>query len=131
MSYDQNKPENAMVGEVIRLAMKVHSRFGPGLLESAYRECLAYELRKAGYTVETEKSLPLIYEEIRLEHGYRMDLLVNSILVVEIKTVDQLIDVHFAQVKTYLAVGEYKLGLILNFKVAHLRDGIRRVANKL
>lgn len=125
------KIENELVYATVGLAMKVHSRFGPGLLESAYRECLAYELRRSGYKVEVEKSLPLVYEEVRLNHGYRIDLLVNDRLVVEIKSVDALLDVHFAQVMTYLKVGNYRLGLLLNFKVAHLKSGIRRVANNL
>lgn len=124
-----DKIENTLTTMTIGFAMKVHSRFGPGLLESAYRECLAYELRKANHKVDVEKSLPLIYEEIRLNHGYRMDLLVDDKLVVEIKSVDYLLDVHFAQLRTYLKVGDYRIGLLLNFKVAHLRDGIRRVAN--
>jgi len=123
------KVENIIVSDVVKFAMKIHTRFGPGLLESAYRECLAYELRKTGYSVEIEKSLPLIYEEIRLNHGYRMDLLINNKLVIEIKCADMLLDVHFAQLMTYLKVGDYRLGLLLNFKVAHLRDGIKRVAN--
>lgn len=111
--------------------MKVHSRLGPGLLESAYRECLAYELRKNGYSVEVEKALPLVYDDIRLNHGYRIDLLVNNCLVLELKTVENFTDVHFAQIMTYLKVGNYKLGLLLNFNVSHLRHGIRRVVNGL
>jgi GxxExxY protein len=126
-----NTGEDKISGTVIGLAMKVHSRFGPGLLESAYRECLAYELRKHNYTVEVEKSLPLVYEELRLEHGYRIDLLVNEKLVLELKCVEVFTPVHFAQVMTYLKVGDYRLGLLINFKVAHLRDGIRRVVNGL
>jgi GxxExxY protein len=115
----------------IGLAMKVHSRLGPGLLESAYRECLAYELRKKGCGVETEKALPLVYDEIKLNHGYRIDLLVDNCLVLELKTVEAFTDVHFAQMMTYLKVGNYRLGLLLNFNVSHLRQGIRRVVNGL
>lgn len=121
--------ENELTYNTINLAMKVHSRFGPGLLESAYRECLAYELRKGGYTVEVEKSMPLIYEEVKLNQGYRMDIVVNGQLVIEIKSVDTLLNVHFAQIMTYLKLGDYRLGLLLNFNVAHLRDGIKRVVN--
>lgn len=131
MNWDNSKVENKLAGMTITLAMKVHTRFGPGLLESAYRECLAYELRKAGHQVETEKSLPLIYEEVRLDHGYRIDLLLDRKLVVELKSVDAITDVHLAQVMTYLKVGDYRLALLINFKVAHLRDGIKRIANKL
>jgi GxxExxY protein len=125
------KIENVLAYTTIGLAMKVHSKLGPGLLESAYRECLAYELRKSNLDVAVEKGLPLVYEEIKLNHGYRIDLLVNDKLVIEIKSVDVLMDVHFAQVMTYLKVGDYRLGLLLNFKVAHLRYGIKRVVNDL
>jgi GxxExxY protein len=131
MHHYNQELESALATSSIGLAMKIHSRFGPGLLESAYRECLAYELRKAGYRVESEKSLPLVYEEVRISQGYRIDLLVNDKLVIELKSVDALLDVHFAQVMTYLRVGDYRLGLLINFKVAHLRDGIKRVANNL
>ncbi|HEX8060962.1 MAG TPA: GxxExxY protein [Cyclobacteriaceae bacterium] len=123
--------EDAISRATIGLAMKVHSRLRPGLLESAYRECLAYELRKKGFGVETEKSLPLVYDDIKLNHGYRIDVLIDNCLVLELKTVEHFIDVHFAQMMTYLKVGNYKLGLLLNFNVSHLRDGIRRVVNGL
>jgi GxxExxY protein len=123
--------EDSISRTAIGLAMKVHSRLGPGLLESAYRECLAYKLRKNGFEVESEKSLPLVYEEIRLNHGYRIDLLVDNRLVLELKSVENFTDVHFAQLMTYLKVGNYKLGLLLNFNVSHLRHGIRRVVNNL
>ena len=125
------KEENIIAYEAIGFAMKVHTRFGPGLLESAYRECLAYELRKAGYVVDVEKSLPLIYEEVRMNQGYRLDILINDKLVIEIKSVDALLDVHFAQLMTYLKLGDFRLGLLLNFNVAHLKDGIKRVVNGL
>lgn len=126
-----DKIENIIASDAIAFAMKIHSRFGPGLLESSYRECLAYELRKLDYHVQVEKSLPLIYEAVKLDHGYRMDILINNKVVIEIKSVDTLLDVHFAQLMTYLKVGDFRLGLLLNFKVAHLKDGIRRVANRL
>ncbi|MEJ0030337.1 MAG: GxxExxY protein [Bacteroidota bacterium] len=131
MNWNQEKIENKLATITIEFAMKVHSRFGPGLLESAYRECLAYELRKAGHSVATEKGLPLIYDEVRLNQGYRLDLLIDDKLVVELKSVEAFSEVHFAQVMTYLKLGDYKLGLLLNFKVAHLKDGIRRVVNRL
>jgi GxxExxY protein len=129
-TYNQSIESN-IATQAIGFALKVHSRFGPGLLESAYRECLAYELQKAGHRVEREKRMPLIYEDVKLDHGYRIDLLVDEKLVIELKNVEAFTDVHFAQVMTYLRVGDYRLGLLLNFKVAHLRDGIRRIANKL
>lgn len=131
MQWDQEKIENKLATATIGFAMKIHSKFGPGLLESAYRECLAYELKKAGCKVEMEKFLPIIYEDIRLDRAYRMDLVIDEKLVVELKSVDAFADVHSAQVMTYLKLGDYRLGLILNFKVAHLRDGIKRVVNKL
>jgi GxxExxY protein len=131
MEWDQSKIENKLASAVITSAMKIHTRFGPGLLESAYRECLAYELRKSGHNVQTEKTIPLIYETIRINHGYRIDLLVNDKLVVELKSVEAFTDVHFAQVMTYLKLGDYRLGLLINFKVAHLKDGLRRVVNHL
>ncbi|HZY78124.1 MAG TPA: GxxExxY protein [Cyclobacteriaceae bacterium] len=131
MEWDDTKIENKIAPAIIGFAMKVHTKFGPGLLESAYRECLAYELRRAGYKVDSEKSLPLVYEEVKLNHGYRMDLLVNDRVVVEVKSVDAVMDVHVAQVLTYLKVGGYRLGLLLNFRTSHLRDGIRRVVNNL
>jgi GxxExxY protein len=99
------------------------------LLESAYQECLLDELQEAGLYVEKEKALPIIYKEVRLEHGYRLDLLVEDQLVLELKTVEQLTDVHTAQILTYLRLGDFPLGLLINFHVKLLRDGIHRYAN--
>ena len=110
-------------------AIEVHRALGPGLLESAYQECLAYELRLEGLYVEREKALPIIYKEVRLEHGYRIDLLVEGELIVEVKTVETLTDVHTAQILTYLRLGNFPLGLLINFHVKLLREGIRRYAN--
>jgi GxxExxY protein len=112
---------------VLEAAYKVHSALGPGLLESAYKMCMAYELRKKGYKVEVEKVLPLVYEDIYLEYGYRMDLVVNDKVVVELKCVDCFNDVHIAQLLTYLRLAEKRVGLLLNFKVKSLRDGVKRV----
>lgn len=111
--------------------MDVHTSLGPGLLESAYKECLFYKIRKAGICVEKEKPMPLIFEEVELECGYRIDLLVEKKVVIEIKSVEALNDVHLAQTLTYMKLGNYKLGLLINFNVTRLKDGIRRVANKL
>lgn len=97
------------------------------MLESAYKACLAYELRKKGLIVEEEKPVPLIYEEIKLECGYRMDLLIENQVVVELKTVDSFTDVHFAQVLTYLRFSNKKVGLLINFNVKSLKEGIKRV----
>ena len=114
---------------VIGKAIRVHSRLGPGLLESSYQECLYYEIKQAGLIAEKEKPLPLVYDDVRLECGYRIDLFVENRLVVEVKAVDALNDVHLAQVLTYLKLSDCKLGLLLNFNVAKLKHGIRRVVN--
>jgi len=117
---------NQITHEILDSAYKVHTALGPGLLESAYRVCLAYELRKKGLKVEEEKPLPIVYEEVKLECGYRMDLLVEDEVVVELKTVDSFTDVHFAQILTYLRFGEKKVGLLINFNVKSLKNGIKR-----
>ncbi|HEX8566510.1 MAG TPA: GxxExxY protein [Pyrinomonadaceae bacterium] len=123
--------ENSLSNLVINRAIKVHTALGAGLLESAYKECLFFELQKAGLKVEKEKALPLVYEEVKLECGYRIDLFVESKLVIEIKAVDGITDVHLAQVLTYLKLSGCKLGLLINFNVVRVKDGIRRVVNKL
>jgi GxxExxY protein len=112
---------------VLDCAFKVHSALGPGLLESAYEECLFYELKKAGLSVEKQKALPLVYEEIKLDVGYRIDLLVENCIIVELKAVEALNEVHLAQILTYLKLSKCKLGLLVNFNVKHLKDGIKRV----
>lgn len=117
---------NQITHEILDSAYKVHTALGHGLLESAYRTCLAYELRKKGLKVEEEKPVPIIYEEVKLECGYRMDLLVEDAVVVELKTVDSFTDVHFAQILTYLRFGEKKVGLLINFNVKSLKNGIKR-----
>jgi GxxExxY protein len=114
---------------IIGIAIKVHSQLGPGLLESAYKECLFYEIQKHEIFVEKEKSMPLIYEQVKLEIGYRLDLLVDNKLVIEVKAVQGLNDVHVAQTLTYLKLGNYKLGLLINFNVSLLKNGIRRIIN--
>ncbi|MEJ0101911.1 MAG: GxxExxY protein [Bacteroidota bacterium] len=108
-------------------ALEVHKALGAGLLESAYKECLYYKLTKSGLYVEKEKPMPLFFEEIKLECGYRIDLLVENEIVLEIKAVEALNDVHLAQVLTYMRLGEYNLGLLLNFNVKVLKNGIKRV----
>lgn len=114
---------------IIGKAIDVHRILGPGLLESAYQECLLYELKKEGLTVEKEKYLPLIYKELRLHQGYRLDLLVNNQIVVELKCVEKIAPVHKAQVLTYLKLGHYKLGLLINFNTQVLTQGIKRFIN--
>jgi len=114
---------------IIKAALKVHSALGPGLLENAYRACLAHELRKAGFKVGVEVELPLFYDGIRVEVGYRIDLLVNDLVVVELKAVDKLDAVHQAQLLCYMKLSKKKLGLLINFNVLHLKDGIKRMVD--
>ena len=119
--------ENEIAYKVIGAAIEVHKKLGPGLLESAYQECLFYELKELGLNVKKEVPRPIVYKEVKLNHGYRIDLLVENKLVIELKTVESLTDVHLAQVLTYLKLGEYKLGLLINFNVSKLTDGLKRV----
>ena len=121
--------ENEISNRIIGLAISVHQNLGPGLLESAYKECLYYRLKKEGYIVEKEKPMPLIYEKVKLDCGYRMDLLAEGKVVIEIKSVEALNEVHLAQTLTCMKLGGYKLGLLINFNVSLLRDGIRRLIN--
>jgi GxxExxY protein len=123
--------ENEISEKTIGCSIEVHKSLGPGLLESAYLECLFYELQKAGLNVEKQKPLPLIYKEVKLDAGYRLDLIVENKVVVEIKSVDCLNDIHVAQVLTYLKLSGCKLGLLVNFNVLRLTDGLRRLVNKL
>ena len=123
--------ENDIAKIILNQAIKVHRKTGPGLLESAYQECLFYELNKAGLFVEKQKMLPLIYEDIKLETGYRIDLMVNHKVVIELKSIEAIAPVHIAQVITYLKLSRCKLGLLINFNVALLKDGFRRIANEL
>lgn len=113
--------------KVIGAAIDVHRELGPGLLESAYQSCLAYELRARGHQVLQEIQLPIVYKELELEYGYRIDLLVDDQLVIEIKAVEALTDVHLAQILTYMKFGGYKTGLLINFHVKLLKRGLRRV----
>lgn len=123
--------ENELSKIVIGLAIEVHNALGPGLLESAYKECLYYKIAKVGLFVEKEKAMPLIFEDVRLECGYRIDILVENKLVLELKSIAALNDVHLAQTLTYMKLGSYKLGLLMNFNVARLKDGLKRVVNGL
>lgn len=123
--------ENNISKIIVGNALEVHRTLGPGLLESAYKECLDFELKRNGLFVEKEKALPIVYKEVNLDHGYRIDLLVEEKVVIEIKTVDAFTDVHQAQILTYLRLGEYKLGLLINFHVALIKHGIKRYVNDL
>ncbi len=121
--------ENLLSNKVIGLAIEIHRALGPGLLESAYEECLYYKIRKTGLIVEKQKAMPLVFEEVHLECGYRIDLLVENSLVVEVKSCDALHPVFLAQTLTYLKLGGYRLGLLINFNVEVLKHGIKRVIN--
>ena len=116
--------------EILNSAYKVHTKLGPGLLESAYRTCLVYELKKKQFFVEEEKPLPLIYDEIKMECGYRIDILVEKKVVIELKTVELINDVHISQVLTYLKLSENHVGLLINFYTKSLKDGIKRIILK-
>ena len=120
---------NEVTGAVVDGAITVHSLLGPGLLESAYQACLAYELRKRGLDVATQVGLPVMYDTIRIDLGYRIDLLVEASVVVELKTVIKLLPVHEAQLLSYLKLGNFQAGLLINFRAARLKDGIRRMVN--
>ncbi|MFC6875522.1 GxxExxY protein [Flavobacterium myungsuense] len=121
--------ENEISKIVFESALKVHKILGPGLLESAYEECLFYELKKSDLKVEKQKTLPLVYEEVMLDVGYRIDIIIEDKFIVEIKSVESLNDVHLAQLLTYLKLSDCKLGLLINFNVKLLKEGVRRVVN--
>ena len=121
--------ENEIANIVFESALRVHKKLGPGLLESAYEECMFYELKKTNLKVEKQKALPLIYDEVRLDVGYRLDLMIEDKFIVEIKSVESLNDVHLAQILTYLRLSNCKLGLLINFNVNLLKSGVRRVIN--
>ncbi|MDL2141285.1 MULTISPECIES: GxxExxY protein [Flavobacterium] len=123
--------ENELSRIVFNSALKVHQALGPGLLESAYEECLFYELKKTGLEIEKQKPLPLIYEKVKLDIGYRLDIIIENKVILEIKSVDALNEIHFAQLLTYLKLTNCKLGLLINFNVVLIKNGIRRVVNKL
>ena len=123
--------ENEISEKIIGCAIEVHKALGPGLLESAYEECLFYEIRQTGLKVEKQKPLPLIYKEVKLEVGYRLDLVVENKVIIEVKSVEALNDIHTAQVLTYLKISGSKLGLLMNFNVLRVKDGIKRLVNNL
>ena len=121
--------ENEIATKVIGIAIGVHKIIGPGLLESAYKECLYFKIVQSGLSVIKEKPLPLIFEEVKLDCSYRIDLVVMNKLVIEIKCIDKLADIHTSQTLTYLKLGEYKLGLLINFNELLLKNGIKRIIN--
>jgi GxxExxY protein len=120
---------NDITHAIITAALKVHSALGPGLLESAYEACLIYELQKGGFSVTSQVPMPLVYDGIKLDIGYRLDILVEDAVIVEVKAVDAISNIHHAQILSYLKLSQKSLGLILNFNVLHLREGIKRVVN--
>lgn len=122
---------NDVTGKIIELSIKVHKSLGPGMLEGAYEICLTHELVKNGFKVERQKKLPITYEGIRLDAGYRIDLIVNDSVIVEVKAVERLNPVHEAQLLSYLRMTGVRLGLLINFNMKMLRDGVKRVVNKL
>lgn len=117
---------NQITEKIIGCAIEVHRFLGPGLLESAYEECLAFELQKAGLNIERQKAVPVVYKEIKLDCGYRIDILVENKIVIELKTVDEFNPVHEAQILTYIKFAQKSIGLLINFNVTLLKNGIRR-----
>ena len=123
--------ENDISYKVIGAAIEIHKSIGPGLLESAYKNALAYDLRELGFNVQQQVPMPFIYKEVKQEVGYRIDLLVNSKVIIEVKAVEAIAPVHFAQLLTYLKLSGIKLGLLINFNSKTLKDNIHRVVNNL
>jgi len=120
---------NQLTGQILKCAFKVHTKLGPGLLESSYEMRLHYELTQSGLIVEKQKALSLVYDDVKLDVGYRVDLLAENRVVIEIKAIERFLDVHVAQVLTYLKLSDCKIGLLLNFNVTSLKNGIKRIAN--
>ena|SRR5690554_189998 len=121
--------QNKITGEIIDAAMKVHSFLGPGLLESAYEACLVYELKKRNLNVQSQVQLPVVYDEIKVNAGYRIDLLVNRMVIVELKAVESIIPLYEAQLLSYLKLSGKQVGLLINFNVVQLKNGIKRMIN--
>ena len=122
---------NHYSGQIVNSAMKVHSRIGPGLLESAYEACLVYELKNRGLNISTQVALPVEYDEIKLDVGYRIDILVENLIIVELKSVEKIRSIHIAQTLSYIKLSKLKLGLLINFNTVSLKYGIHRIVNKL
>lgn len=126
-----NLSENQISKIIVDRSLKVHRNLGPGLLETSYEKCLYYELAKAGLSIERQKGMPLMYDQIKIDVGYRVDLLINKKVIVEIKAVESLTNIHMAQILTYLKLSGCKLGLLINFNTDLIKKGIKRVVNKL
>lgn len=129
LQVESRRQINRITEEVIAAVIEVHRSLGPGLLESAYEACLAYELRDRGLVIEQQKPLPIIYRDVAVEVGYRLDLLVENAVVVELKSVERLEPIHQAQLLSYLKLSGYELGLLINFNVRMLKNGIKRLIN--
>ena len=129
MDGQNEKRSNELSNRIIGAALEIHRILGPGLLESAYEECLCYELKQAGLLFERQKSLPVTYKEIHLDCGYRIDILVEKLVIVELKAVEHVEEIHKAQLLTYLKLSNLWLGLLINFNVPLLKDGITRIVN--
>ncbi len=121
--------DNKLTEKIIGAAIEIHRSLGPGLLESAYQECLFFELKSKRLKVEKEIALPIVYKDVKLDHGYRIDLLVENLVAIELKTVENFTDVHFAQILTYMKLGNYPLGLLINYHTKLLKNGIKRFIN--
>jgi GxxExxY protein len=122
--------ENQLTEKIIGCAIEVHKALGPGLLESAYEECFCYELAQNGFSINRQVPLPVVYKGIKLDCGYRIDVLVNDLIIIELKTVEKLLPIHDAQLLTYLKLYKRPLGLLMNFNVPALKDGIKRLVNQ-
>jgi GxxExxY protein len=123
--------ENEISSKIIGAAIEVHKQLGPGLLESAYETCLYYELKQLNFDVKQQLALPVYYKEVKLDAGYRIDLLVEDKVIIELKSVDELLDIHTAQLLTYLKLKDLKLGLLINFNSVRVIDGVKRIVNNL
>ncbi|MBS4039578.1 MAG: GxxExxY protein [Flavobacteriales bacterium] len=123
--------ENELSSKIIGAAIEVHKQLGPGLLESSYEACLVYELKLLGLNIKQQLALPIVYKDVKLDAGYRIDILVEDKVIIEIKSVDALADIHTAQLLTYLKLKDIKLGLLINFNEVLLKNGIKRIANNL
>lgn len=126
---DREERLNKLTETIIGVAIGIHKALGPGLLESAYEACMVYDITQAGLRVEQQKSLPVVYREVKLECGYRLDLLVEKEVIVEIKSIEKFLPIHKAQLMSYLKLADCKVGLLINFNVEILKDGIQRVVN--
>jgi len=128
MDYTEIPKEiNDLTKTILDCSFRIHSALGPGLLESAYEACLEYEMKESGLYVERQKQLPLLYKEVRIDTGYRLDFLIESKVIIEVKSIEVLADIHIAQVLTYLRLSGSRIGLLINFNVKHLKDGIKRL----